>query len=181
MSQDFTATLQPQAFYAQLATAGPPGPPGPAGSITPWTSDVDAAGFHLQNAGQIGVATATPNYPLDVVGDINISGHYRRGGVQLSISNQSVLTASRAANTVYQNTTGKTMFIMTCWDLGGRNSTLSGLSDSANPPTTEVAQIADTSTSSTTVELFFMVLPNNFYNCSVSAGSPTLVSWVEYT
>jgi len=30
------------------------------------------------------------------------------------------------------------------------------------------------------VELFFMVLLNNFYNCSVTAGSPTLISWVEY-
>jgi len=181
MSQKFTAALDAQAFQAQLTAAGPAGPPGPAGpagpmgpagptgpvgppaALTPWTSNIDGGGNSLSN-----------------VADVSITGHFYRNGVQLSISSQNVVTATRAANTVYQNTTGKTMFIMTCWDLGGRNSTLSALSDSANPPTTEVAQIADSSTSSTTVELFFMVLLNNFYNCSVTAGSPTLISWVEY-
>jgi hypothetical protein len=122
-----------------------------------------------------------PAYAVDVVGDVNVTGHFYRAGVQLAISNQNVATASRAAGVVYLNNTGKTMFVMTCWNLGGKSSTLNALSDAANPPTTQVAQIADQSTSITTVELFFMVLPNNNYLLSVAAGTPTLVTWVEYT
>src|SRR5262249_32095455 len=52
------ATLHEQKFIATLASgqpgppgpAGPAGPQGPPGSITPWTEDVDAAGFALMNA-----------------------------------------------------------------------------------------------------------------------------------
>jgi hypothetical protein len=184
MPQQFSASLvSPQKLSAKLTPGvpGPPGPQGPAASITPWTTDVDAAGFKLVNLGRAGVGTAGPNYGIDVIGDINVSGHYYRAGVQLAINNQNVTTASRAAGTVYLNNTGKTMFVLTCWNLGGKNSTISALSDTANPPTTEVAQVADQSTSTTTVELFFMVLPNYNYLCSVAAGTPTLVSWTEYT
>jgi hypothetical protein len=127
------------------------------------------------------VGNSAPAYQIDVTGDVNISGHYFRSGVQLSINNQSVVTASRSAGTTYLNNTGKTMFVIICWDLGGKNSTISALSDGTNPPTTEIAQVADASASATTVELFFMVLANNYYQCSIIAGTPTLVSWVEYT
>jgi hypothetical protein len=183
----FNATLGTQQLTAELHVGGPvgppgpQGPPGPSGSITPWTADVDAAGFKLLNLGAAGVGTAGSIYAVDVAGDVNVSGHYYRAGVQLAINTQNVATASRAAGTVYLNNTGKTMFVLTSWNLGGKNSTLSALSDTANPPTTEVAQIADQSTSVTTVELFFLVLPNYNYLCSVTAGTPTLVSWVEYT
>jgi hypothetical protein len=172
--QQFSAKLTP-------GVAGPPGPQGPPGAITPWTSDIDAAGFKLLNLGAAGVGTAGPNYAIDVKGDINTSGHYYRAGVQLAINSQNVVTASRAAGTVYNNNTGKTMFVMISWNLGGQNSTISCYSDSANPPTTMVAQVADTSNQASTQELFFMVLPGNNYLCSVSAGTPTLMVWTEYT
>jgi hypothetical protein len=177
-TQDFTATL---VVGGPPGPAGPQGPPGPSGPASPWSSNVDAAGFQLQNAGSIAVGKTTPGYAVDVTGDVNVTGHFYRAGVQLSITNQNVVTASRAAGTVYSNGTGKTLFVMTCWDLGGKNSTISALSDAANPPTAQVAQVADTSTSATTVELFFMVLPGNNFLCSVTAGTPTLVSWVEYS
>jgi hypothetical protein len=169
-----------QQFSAKL-TPGIPGPPGPPGPITPWTSNIDAAGYQLLNLARAGVGNASPNYGIDVVGDINVSGHYYRSGVQLSINTQNVATASRAPGTVYNNNTGKTMFVLTCWNLGGKNSTIDVLSDSANPPTTQVAEIADQSTSVTTVQLFFLVLPGNNYLLSIAAGTPTLVAWTEYT
>ena len=186
----FNAQLGADQFTAQFVIGGPPGPPGPpgpagpqgpAGPATPWTQNMDAAGFQLQNAGKIGVGISGPQYAIDVAGDVNVSGHFYRAGVQLSITNQNVVTASRAAGTVYLNNTGKTMFILSCWNLGGQNSTISALSDAANPPATTVAQIADVSNQASTLELFFMVLPNNYYECVVSAGTPTLTSWVEYT
>jgi len=34
---------------------------------TPWTSDIDAAGFRLLNTGNVGIGTATPGAKLDVV------------------------------------------------------------------------------------------------------------------
>jgi hypothetical protein len=47
---------------------GGAGAGGVAGGQTPWTSDIDASGFYLINAGRIGVGTGTPNSPLAVVG-----------------------------------------------------------------------------------------------------------------
>ena len=167
MMQQFSATLLPQG-----TPGGPPGPQGPQGdpaTQTPWAQDIDAAGHQLNNAGGI-----------HVNGDVDITGHYYRNGVQLSISTQNVVTASRAANTVYQNTTGKTMFLSVCWNLVGTAATLSLLSDSSNPPTTTVAQIADASPQSFTGQLFCLVLPGNYYECSVSVSGLALVSWVEY-
>jgi hypothetical protein len=160
---------------------GPAGPAGPAGSPSPWTSNVDAAGYQLHNVSRVGVGVTTPGYALDVAGDVSISGHFYRNGIQLAYTNQNVATAARTAGTVYVNNTGKTLFVITCWNLGGKNSTISALSDTANPPVTEVAQIADASASTTTVELFFLVLAGYNYLCSVTAGTPTLVSWVEYS
>jgi len=44
--------------------------PASGGSQTPWTSNIDAAGFELHNAGKIGIGTATPLSALHIVGDI---------------------------------------------------------------------------------------------------------------
>jgi len=81
---------------------------------------------------------------------------------------------------VYQNTSGKTLFVNTFWNLGGKNSTLTCVSDAVDPPTTTVAQINSNATAQSVVQLFFMVLPNYYYECQVSAGTPNLVVWVEY-
>jgi hypothetical protein len=118
---------------------------------------------------------------VDANGNINITGHFQRNGVDLAITNQSVVTASRAAGVVYQNTTGKTMFILACWDLAAKNSTLRFVSDTTTTPSIEVAQIADASPNGVIVEMFCLVLPNYYYSCQVVAGGPNLVSWVEYT
>jgi hypothetical protein len=165
-------------------------------SFTPWTSDVDAANHNLNNAGAINAATVNTTGNITATGDVNaanitasakvnaadvyITGHVYRNGVILAIQNQAVVTASRASNVTYQNTSGKAMFVMTCWNLGGQNSTIDALSDTVTPPVQQVAQIFDSSTSATTVELFFMVLNGYFYQCKVTAGTPTLVSWTEY-
>jgi hypothetical protein len=183
----FNASLGTDQLTAQLVVGGPPGPPGPAGPqgpagpATPWTQNVNAAGYQLQNAGKIGVGMPGPNYAVDVVGDVNVSGHFYRAGVQLAITAQTDVTASRAAGTVYNNNSGKTMFVMTSWNLGGKLSEITAFSDTANPPTTAIARIHDESPSTVITELFFMVLPTNNYLCSITSGTPTLVAWIEYT
>ena len=67
---------------------GPPGPQGPPGSgdgsQTPWLSNIEAATFELHNVSKIGIANTAPAYPLDVVGDVNITGVYRVNGVPLA-------------------------------------------------------------------------------------------------
>lgn len=56
-----------------------------AASQTPWNQNIDAAGFNLTSVGNLGVGKASPSYPLDVLGDVNISGSYRVNGVPLAI------------------------------------------------------------------------------------------------
>lgn len=79
--QELTATLATTpvlkaSFIGVTGPQGPPGPegpagpPGPSGSQTPWTTDVDAAGHSLTNAGRVGIGTATPQTPLHSVGDV---------------------------------------------------------------------------------------------------------------
>jgi len=99
-----------------------------------------------------------------------------------SITSQSVATASRAGNVVYQNTSGVGMLVLTSWDLSSKSAQISALSDAADPPATQVAEIAATDANSGTIaQLWFPVLAGNFYACSITGGTPTLVSWVEYT
>jgi hypothetical protein len=51
---------------------------------TPWTSNIDASGFNLVNlAAPLGVGVASPKYPLDVAGDVNITGAFRVNGVPI--------------------------------------------------------------------------------------------------
>jgi hypothetical protein len=102
------------------------------------------------------------------------------GPAGLPITSQSVVTGSRAAETVYQNTTGKTLCVSTCWNLAGNNSALSAHSDAANPPTTEVGRVSDSSPQAEMEQLFVVVLPGNYYLFHVLTATVTLVSWVEY-
>lgn len=51
---------------------------------SPWLSDIDANGFSLVNASSIGVGVATPAFPLDVAGDVNITGQYLINGVPIT-------------------------------------------------------------------------------------------------
>ena len=56
-----------------------------AAAQTPWVTNIDAAGFRLNNVSRIGVATASPGYPIDVVGDVNVTGVYRVNGVPIAV------------------------------------------------------------------------------------------------
>jgi hypothetical protein len=115
-------------------------------------------------------------------GDFNVNGRYLQNGAPIRIyTTQAVLTASRAPGAVYQNTTGKSMLVVACWDLANKASTLRYVSDTSATPTTEVAQISNSSPQGVTVELFCVVLPNYYYSCQIVSGGPNLVSWVEYT
>jgi hypothetical protein len=86
-------------------------------------------------------------------------------------------TGSRALTTVYQNASGKPLFVTVSVAAG-----LSGvgvvLTDSSNPPTTQVARVDAASTTSPAVS--FWVLPGNYYEFSVTSGGMTLNNWAEW-
>jgi len=98
-----------------------------------------------------------------------------------TFSTQALVTGQRAANTTYQNAGASAMLVSVCWDMSSKSANISALSDANNPPVTEVAQVADTTANSgVTAQIFFLVLPGNYYACSITGGTPPLVSWVEY-
>ena len=87
---------------------------------------------------------------------------------------QNVVTSSRTLGTVYQNTTGKTI-----WVSAGSGAYMSGqwtaYSDASSSPATEVG-VSYQGNGNCTVS--FMVLNNNYYKITATAG--TLGYWIEW-
>ncbi|MGA7577865.1 MAG: hypothetical protein WBW52_06875 [Desulfobaccales bacterium] len=87
---------------------------------------------------------------------------------------QNVVTSSRTLGTVYQNTTGKTI-----WVSAGSGAYMSGqwtaYTDSSSSPATEVG-VSYQGNGNCTVS--FMVLNNNYYKITATAG--TLGYWIEW-
>lgn len=94
------------------------------------------------------------------------------------ISTQTDVKASRAVNgTVYQNTSGKLMFVSVTVNNTAAYS-LTGYSDSNAAPALIVSAIYQTTTA-VNDSIDFFVLPNNYYKV-VATGTPTIASWVEW-
>jgi hypothetical protein len=133
--------------------------------------------------GNVGIRTLTPAYALDVAGDCNLSAGsvYRVNGTPIAtggggITVQSNATGSRAFNTVYQNTTGKPMFIaITVTGSGGTG--MSCFTDSTTNPTQGVAAASNINATGANVFCSFWVLPNNYYKVT---GSSSLNFWIEW-
>ena len=109
-------------------------------------------------------------------------------------SSQNVVTGSRALNNsnsspthVYQNTTGKPMWVSVVIDQNAAVTTeIAGTaySDSAATPTTAVAGWNfNTGQQFLTQTLSFLVLPSNYYFVyapTIGGGSPVLAQWIEW-
>jgi len=130
------------------------------------------------NRGKLGIGQGTPTYPLDVLGDVNCTGAFRVNGVALSGGGVTTQTQpARALNTIYQNTTGKSIFVnaVVSVPVGG---SISALSDSAtNPGTIVAAGYNASTTTAATVTLPFWVLPGNYYKVS---GGTSIFTWIEW-
>lgn len=92
------------------------------------------------------------------------------------ISTQNVVTSSRASGTVYQNSTGKPMFVSASFCCG--NSTLVAYTDGNSSPSTVVAAQGTLNTVGQ-ANITFWVLPGNYYKITNPGASP-LTYWTEW-
>jgi len=96
-------------------------------------------------------------------------------------TSQAQVTLSRATGVIYQNTTGKTMFVSVCVGNGGAGvGTTIAYTDSSNPPTTLVASVNNNPGSlGGTSQICLMVLNNNYY--LITSDSSPLTQWTEWS
>jgi hypothetical protein len=89
---------------------------------------------------------------------------------------QNDVTASRADNTVYQNTSGKPMFIAVQVAVSGTG--LVALTSDANPAPTIILDFTSLATGIACVR--GIIANNNYYKVNIAAGSG-ITSWIETT
>ncbi len=97
----------------------------------------------------------------------------------VTANSQNVVTGSRALNTVYHNTTGKTMWITVTTGSGTGSPSYTALTDASATPTTAVA-VALYNTNVAAMPITFLVLSGNYYEIATSGGSPTISNWIEW-
>lgn len=96
-----------------------------------------------------------------------------------AVSNQNVVSSSRAFNTVYHNTTSKPIYVSVVCGVASGSASYIAMTDSNSTPTTTVAQ-ALFNTNVAALSLFFIVLPGNYYEVT-QTGSTGAPVWVEWT
>lgn len=90
-----------------------------------------------------------------------------------NVSNQNVVTGSRALGVVYQNTNPTPMWVsVTVTDASGVS--MQAVSDSSSSPTTVISGVV----AATTAFVIFIVLPGNYYQ--TDAPGSTLNYWIEW-
>lgn len=142
-----------------------------SGTLTNLKSTGTATFNAVSISSSTGTATVT-NLNADL-----LNGNHASALLNPTVQND--VTSSRAYGSVYQNTTGKPMFV----SVRGRNNTVGagmlGYTDGSNPPTTATFMISTPNTNySTTITLW--VLPGNYYKAVAASGTPTLDMWTEW-
>ena len=156
--------------------------------------------------GNLGVGTlAAPTEKAEINGNLKVTGNLATNGTasitgQLNVGTQGIkfsdnsiqtkaagpttqnnVTGSRTFGTVYQNTTGKPMFVNATIRIseGSAAGNALALSDNnATPVTTVAVQSEFTNTEIRT--LGFWVLSDNYYVVYLAPGSGTVYSWIEW-
>ena len=94
---------------------------------------------------------------------------------------QAVVTGSRVLGTVYQNTSGKPMWINITFTAVAGTDGINIVTDASSTPTVVVASLYNFS-NATAITVSFLVLTGNYYEVVISFGSAfTIDSWVEWT
>jgi hypothetical protein len=152
----------------------------PTGAITTGatitaTGQVSAAAYYNNSTSTQTIDTSNNA----IVNNLTVNGHCTGCGYT-GMSTQTVVTGSRALNTVYHNTNATALFVVatvnyTC--AGGSGTT--AVTDSSSTPTTTVMQSVCNTTVSVTTPLTFFVLPGNYYEVAAASGT-TIEYWTEW-
>jgi len=93
-------------------------------------------------------------------------------------------TTSRSLGVVYQNLTGKPLFVSTCLSMSGSNAEADAYTDANASPTTQIGDVYQAPNVNQNLMLFFIVLPNNYYKVVQTVATVSLncgySSWTEW-
>ncbi len=144
--------------------------------------DADTLDYHVDTdntapTNSVKIATVTTDgSAITVVTDTRITFNTLTHDGSRHSMTQNVVTGSRAIGTVYQNTTGKPMFVVVTAH-SSSTTNFTAYSDGSNPPTTVVATTM-ASTAGWGEHVGFWVMPNNYYKVAFTSG--TLDTWTEW-
>jgi len=136
---------------------------GAAGSNYTALFSKGAEAIRVDSTGKVGVGTTNPSQTLTVNGTFSYS------------MTQNNMTSSRAIATVYQNTTGRIMYVTVLTT--SNNGTAYAYCDNNPSPTTLVSICSTLSFYNRTN--FFIVVPGNYYKVTTDSGG-SLMSWIEW-
>lgn len=111
------------------------------------------------------------------IGNTPVVGANWKLTIPLPFPSQNVVTGSRALTTIYQNTSGKTMYVSATVE-GNTNANFHVYTD-ANPTPTTLVKEVQIYNNAANAAVDFMVLPNNYYYIDSPAGA-ALQIWVEW-
>lgn len=166
----FFATDTGEIWYDNGATWDDVTPVG--GSSSPLTTKGDLWGY----------STVDARVPAGSDGQVLAADSAQARGIKWTapgITTRSDVTASRAFDTVYQNT-GAVAKLVQVYGYASVSGTLCFYTDAFNPPTTiAAAEHAPASSQTRTVQTW--VLPGQYYKVAWDGGSQTLQKWFELT
>ena len=103
------------------------------------------------------------------------------GGGSGGPTTQAVVTGSRSFGVAYQNTNSTTMWVAAASECSsGTVCELNALTDTSNPPTTQVLYSEGVGGAFAAPSLTFLVLPGSWYVINIAGGSPTNSQWTEW-
>jgi hypothetical protein len=147
---------------------------------TPATNyaQIDFKSSNSTNTYDTQIVSAGGTSGIDGKGTLILKGDVIRLNGQVAFTNfiSSQTVGGKSLNTTYQNLKTSPIFISVS-ATNGTSSVLTAKTNSATPPTTQVAYTTLFNNVGQTI--FFIVLPNNYYRVETSAGG-TLQLWTEW-
>src|SRR5215469_11493872 len=131
----------------------------------------------ITSAGNVGIGTTSPNQALHVNGNCNIAGHYQVNSVPISTGDAPTTQGNSGYgfNTVYQNTTGKALYLCVMAQPLQASSYLQVYTDGSSSPSTLVATGGTGGSYFPYVYLQWIVLPNNYWKVTLSGNFNNVV------
>jgi hypothetical protein len=117
----------------------------------------------------------TPNFSVLMNGNLSSKGILSASGINTAQAPQS---PARSLNTVYQNNTGKNLFVCIGIQITSANGSAELLIGTSNPPSNFSGIVQSPSTS--TYGTIYAIIPNGEYYKVVSSGV-SLFAWTEQT